>query len=219
MSLSFDHSHRRLRLCEAWGGRRHSARTCSNTNASPLTDRATEAERLSPLRILRPRRCCLQVVALFRTLRNGWHKHDFNKHDCVATGRAPCAIRREGRSLALSPKNTPLFAPTRGRFLWRAFKNLVSLIWRATSAYHFTSLHFKKEIQEPYGRILIFFVTSTRSGQGMVHDTQLNAPYHAIRSCSYWRHASGQSTSSAIFRKCSDLFARSSISFVTEGSI
>ena len=76
----------------------------------------------------------------------------------------------------------------------------------------------KKETQEPYGRILTFFVTST-SGQGMVHDTQLSAAYRAIRSCSYWRYASGQSTSSAIFRKRSNLFARSSISFVTGSSI
>jgi hypothetical protein len=83
----------------------------------------------------------------------------------------------------------------------------------------FTSLHSRNETQEPYGRILTFFVTSTRSGQGMVHDTQLSASYRAIRSCSYWRYASGQSTSSAIFRKRSNLFARCSIAFVTGSSI
>ena len=52
----------------------------------------------------------------------------------------------------------------------------------------------------------------------MVHDTQLSAAYRAIRSCSYRSYASGQSTSSAILRKCSNLFARSSISFVTGSS-
>ena len=77
----------------------------------------------------------------------------------------------------------------------------------------------RNETQEPYGRILTFFVTSTRYGQGMVHDTQLNTAHRAIRSCSYRSYASGESTSSAILRKCSNLFARSSISFVTGSSI
>jgi hypothetical protein len=77
----------------------------------------------------------------------------------------------------------------------------------------------RNETQEPYGRILTFFVTSTRYGQGMVHDTQLNTAHRAIRSCSYRSYASGESTSSAILRKCNNLFARSSISFVTGSSI
>ena len=55
--------------------------------------------------------------------------------------------------------------------------------------------------------------------RGMVHDTQLNTAHRAIRSCSYRSYASGESTSSAILRKCSNLFARSSISFVTGSSI
>ena len=81
----------------------HLARTCSNANASPLTDSTPEAERLSSLRILRLRR----TKRLAQTR--------FNKHDCVATGRARCAIRRRGALWHSGPKNTPLFAPTRGR--------------------------------------------------------------------------------------------------------
>ena len=65
----------------------------------------------------------------------------------------------------------------------------------------------------------LFFVTSTRSGQGMVHDTQLSASYRAVRSCSCWRYAGGQSTGSANFGKRSNLFARRSISFWTGSSI
>jgi len=143
----------------------------------------------------------------------------FNKHGAVATGRARCAIRRRGALWHSGPKNTPLFAPTRGRLFAAGvqtfrFINLaryfcVSVLRRCIS----------KKAQEPYGRILTFFVTSTRYGQGMVHDTQLSAAHRATRSCSYRSCASGQSTSSAIFRKCSNLFARSSISFVTGSSI
>ena len=85
----------------------------------------------------------------------------FNKHNCVATGRARCAIRGRGALWHSGPKNTLLFAPTRGRYLWQAFKKFVSLIWRATSSYQFYVVALQKKTQEPYGRILTFFVTST----------------------------------------------------------
>ena len=70
----------------------------------------------------------------------------FNKHDCVATGRARCAIRREGRSLALRPKEHPSFcAYTWSLFVAGVQKNFVSLIWRATSAYQFYVVAFQKK--------------------------------------------------------------------------
>jgi hypothetical protein len=85
----------------------------------------------------------------------------FNKHGAVATGRARCAIRRRGALWHSGPKNTPLFAPTRGRLFAAGvqtfrFLNLaryfcVSVLRRCIS----------KKAQEPYGRILTFFVTST----------------------------------------------------------
>ena len=139
----------------------------------------------------------------------------FNRDGRVATARSRCAIR-QGALFGVQPKSAALFSRLRSRFLQRAFKKFTSSIWRPL----FLSVLRRciSKTQEPYGRILTFFVTSTR-GQGMVHDPQLSAAYRAIRSCSYWSDPSGQSTSSAIFRKCSNLFARSSISFVTGSSI
>ena len=143
----------------------------------------------------------------------------FNKHDCVATGRARCAIRRRGALWHSGPKNTPLFAPTRGRLFVAGvqkfrFINLagyfcVSVLRRCIS---------KNETQEPYGRILTFFVTSTLDrGWSMTLSSALPIVLFALALTR--RYASGQSTSSAIFRKRSNLFARSSISFVTGSSI
>jgi len=194
------------------------ARTCSNANASPLTDSTPEAERLSPPAHLKAEALLSSGSCFVSQATKRLAQTRFNKHDCVATGRARCAIRGRGAIWHSGPKNTPLFAPTRGRFLWRAFKNFVSLIWRATSAISFTSLHFKKRntgTLRPHPHFLCY----EHSGHGMVHDTQLSAVSRAIRSCSYRRYAGGQSTSSAIARKRSNLFARSSISFVTGSSI
>ena len=109
-------------------------------------------------------------------------------HDLISTTAwrrdAPVAQYTGGALWHSGPKNTPLlrlhvvaFCGGRSKKNFR-FINLagyfcVSVLRRCIS---------KKETQEPYGRILTFFVRSTRSGQGMVHDTQLSAAYRAIRS-------------------------------------
>ena len=141
----------------------------------------------------------------------------FNRDGPVATARSRCAIR-QGALLGAQPKSAVLFSRLRSRCLQRAFKKFTSSIWRPPLPISFTSLHFKQRntgTLRPHPHFLCY----EHSGQGMVHDTQLSAVSRAIRSCSYRRYASGQSTSSAIFRKRSNLFARSSISFVTGSSI
>ena len=145
----------------------------------------------------------------------------FNKHDCVATGRARCAIRREGRSLALRPKEHPSFcAYTWSLFVAGVQKNFVSLIWRATSAYQFYVVAFlKKKHRNLTAASSLSLLRALDLDRGWSMTLSSALPIVLFALALTRRYASGQSTSSAIFRKRSNLFARSSISFVTGSSI
>ena len=145
----------------------------------------------------------------------------FDKYGCAATVRFRCAIRRRGVLWHSGPKNAPLFCAYTWSLFAEGVQNFILLLNLADyfRVRFYVAAFLKKKHRNLTAASSLYFVTSTRSGQGMVHDTQLSASFRAIRSCSYRRFASGQSTSSAIFRKCSNLFARSSISFVTKASI